>query len=346
MTWKSPSAADSTWAAIHTGDLALQFSSAANWQVLNRHTQTFLAEATRQLSAKRLENDTLRHLLPELVLDLQAGRDNPVIKYLAFKGTDLAGIDLHLRTNATEGLHGYARLGTIATSSLQLDTVYSVISHDSVGINFHTTFHNYKRSNPHRFTAVMDAGQRTKNSCPTFSSRDMEARNVSSFSAASSSSVGAGSGSGRGSSAMGGSGSGWGSSALGAPQAARETSQQRFEDAKTLLNYGFSTYALADVTPAERQIVPVKLGRAPSVEAVLEAGKLLVGKGQAGSLSQTVTLREDLVAPVEKGQTVGTLTVQCGDATLAELPLTAADTVERMTWGDLFVRLLRCAVFG
>ena len=125
-----------------------------------------------------------------------------------------------------------------------------------------------------------------------------------------------------------------------------ETSQQRFEDAKTLLNYGFSTYALADVTPAERQIVPVKLGRAPSVEAVLEAGKLLVGKGQAGSLSQTVTLREDLVAPVEKGQTVGTLTVQCGDATLEELPLTAADTVERMTWGDLFVRLLRCAVFG
>ena len=125
-----------------------------------------------------------------------------------------------------------------------------------------------------------------------------------------------------------------------------ETSQQRFEDAKTLLNYGFSTYALADVTPAERQIVPVKLGRAPSVEAVLEAGKLLVGKGQAGSLSQTVMLREDLVAPVEKGQTVGTLTVQCGDATLAELPLTAADTVERMTWGNLFVRLLRCAVFG
>ena len=125
-----------------------------------------------------------------------------------------------------------------------------------------------------------------------------------------------------------------------------ETSQQRFEDAKTLLNYGFSTYALADVTPAERQIVPVKLGRAPSVEAVLEAGKLLVGKGQAGSLSQTVTVREDLVAPVEKGQTVGTLTVQCGDATLAELPLTAADTVERMTWGNLFVRLLRCAVFG
>ena len=125
-----------------------------------------------------------------------------------------------------------------------------------------------------------------------------------------------------------------------------ETSQQRFEDAKTLLNYGFSTYALADVTPAETPTVPVKLGRDASVEAMPAGCKLLVGKGQAGSLSQTITLQEDLSAPVEKGQTVGTLTVRCGDATLAELPLTATQPVERMTWGDLFVRLLRCAVFG
>ena len=125
-----------------------------------------------------------------------------------------------------------------------------------------------------------------------------------------------------------------------------ETSQQRFEDAKTLLNYGFSTYALADVTPAERQIVPVKLGRDASVDAMPESCKLLVGKGQAGSLSQTITLQEDLAAPVEKGQTVGTLTVRCGDATLAELPLTASQPVERMTWGDLFLLLLGCAIFG
>ena len=125
-----------------------------------------------------------------------------------------------------------------------------------------------------------------------------------------------------------------------------ETSQQRFEDAKTMLNYGFSTYALADVTPEEKPVVPVKLGRTPYVEGVLSQSKLLVGKGQAGSLTRTVTLQEDLLAPVEKGQTVGTLTVQSGDTTLAELPLTAAAAVERMTWGDLFARLLCTAVFG
>ena len=125
-----------------------------------------------------------------------------------------------------------------------------------------------------------------------------------------------------------------------------ETSQQRFEDAKTMLNYGFSTYVLADITPEETPVAPVRLGRTPSVEASLAQSKLLVGKGQAGDLTRTVKLQEDLSAPVEKGQAVGILTVQSGDTTLAELPLTAAAAVERMTWGDLFTRLLRAAAFG
>ena len=125
-----------------------------------------------------------------------------------------------------------------------------------------------------------------------------------------------------------------------------ETSQQRFEDAKTLLNYGFSAYALADVTPAEAPLVPIRLGRSPTVAAELPQSKLLVSKGQAGSLTQAVTLREDLSAPLAKGSPVGTLTVKSGDTVLAELPLTSAADVERMSWSDLFLRLLQGAVFG
>lgn len=125
-----------------------------------------------------------------------------------------------------------------------------------------------------------------------------------------------------------------------------ETSQQRFEDAKTLLNYGFSAYALADVTPAEAPLVPIRLGRSPTVAAELPQSKLLVSKGQAGSLTQAVTLREDLSAPIAKGSPVGTLTVKSGDTVLAELPLTSAADVERMSWSDLLLRLLQGAVFG
>lgn len=124
-----------------------------------------------------------------------------------------------------------------------------------------------------------------------------------------------------------------------------ETSQQRFEDAKTMLNYGFSTYTLVEAT-AEEQSVPVVLGAEESVKAVAEGGSLLVQKSQAGALTRTVTLEEQIKAPVEQGQQIGTLTVMSGEETLAEVPLVAEKNVERMTWSDLFARLVRGAFFG
>ena len=98
--------------------------------------------------------------------------------------------------------------------------------------------------------------------------------------------------------------------------------------------------------PAEAPLVPIRLGRSPTVAAELPQSKLLVSKGQAGSLTQAVTLRVDLSAPIAKGSPVGTLTVKSGDTVLAELPLTSAADVERMSWSDLFLRLLQDAVFG
>ena len=125
-----------------------------------------------------------------------------------------------------------------------------------------------------------------------------------------------------------------------------ETSQQRFEDAKTLLNYGFSAYALAHVAPPEPPTVPVKLGAAKAAALAPAENVLLVKKEQAGSLTYDTDLPECLTAPVEKGQQVGTLTVRCGDEILREIPLTAAESVERMSWSGLFLRLLQRAVFG
>ena len=52
-------------------------------------------------------------------------------------------------------------------------------------------------------------------------------------------------------------------------------------------------------------------------------------------------LEESLDAPVSKGQRLGTLTVKTGEQVLAEIPLVAADSVERLTWWELFVKVLR-----
>ena len=121
------------------------------------------------------------------------------------------------------------------------------------------------------------------------------------------------------------------------------TSQQRFEDAKTLLNYGFATYALHTVEAAEPFApMPVKLGMQDTVALTLpEAGrKVLVQKSQVAGLSQTVTLPEQVEAPVAAGQQVGTLTVCSGEAVVLEVPIQAAETVEKLTWWEMYRRML------
>ena len=85
---------------------------------------------------------------------------------------------------------------------------------------------------------------------------------------------------------------------LGSP-----TSSDRFEAAKTLLNYGFSAYTLVTAAPSEPLVpVAVELGRQGSVQPVLsEEVRLLLAKEDAGKLATTVDLLESVQAPVEQG---------------------------------------------
>ena len=121
------------------------------------------------------------------------------------------------------------------------------------------------------------------------------------------------------------------------------TSQQRFEDAKTLLNYGFATYALHTVEAAEPFApLPVQLGMQDTVALTLpEKGRqVLVKKSQVAGLTQEVTLPESVETPVAAGQQVGTLTVRDGETIVLEVPIRAAEAVEKLTWWEMYRRML------
>lgn len=124
-----------------------------------------------------------------------------------------------------------------------------------------------------------------------------------------------------------------------------ETSAKRFQDAKTLLSYGFSNYALRSVEPdTPLPGIPVEMGTVESVEVEPDGSSLLLlDKNKAASLRQEVELEESLKAPVEKGTRVGTLTAYAGDELLAEIPLLTAYDVPRVTYGQMFFRVLRMA---
>lgn len=120
-------------------------------------------------------------------------------------------------------------------------------------------------------------------------------------------------------------------------------STDRFESAKALLNYGFANYALADTEPSEPlPHLSVSLGTASLVTPVLqERSPLLIKKALLPQIQKTVDLPEDLEAPIAKGQQLGTMTITAGDQTLAQIPIIAQESVDRLTLWQLTVKLLR-----
>ena len=120
-----------------------------------------------------------------------------------------------------------------------------------------------------------------------------------------------------------------------------DTSKNRFGACKSLLDYGFANYALAAAELPEDHFVPVVLGKQDRVSVTLSgSGGMLVDKASKNSLVREVQLDPSAEAPVEAGQRLGTLTLKAGDRVLKELPLVAAASVERLTWWELFTKVL------
>ena len=120
-----------------------------------------------------------------------------------------------------------------------------------------------------------------------------------------------------------------------------ETSPARFAACKSLLDYGFANFAL--VAPeAETGQVAVKLGVDGTVKAVpQENPRLLIDKSQRDSVHTTLELKEEIEAPVSRGQRLGTLTVKAGEQVLQQIPLVAETSVPKLSFGQLYVRILK-----
>jgi len=127
------------------------------------------------------------------------------------------------------------------------------------------------------------------------------------------------------------------------------TSQQRFEDAKTMLNYGFSTYALHAVEAAEPFAplsVPLRMQETVALKLPETGRQVLVKKAQIAGLTQEVSLPETVDAPVEEGQQLGVLTVRDGETVVLEVPIQAAESVEKLTWWEMYRRMLGMLCFN
>ena len=126
-----------------------------------------------------------------------------------------------------------------------------------------------------------------------------------------------------------------------------ETSQERFSACKSMLDYGFSGFAVVTPRMEEPAAVPVKLGREDSVFLVAgEEQPILMEKSQRNLVTTQIELAPEATAPVSKGQKLGTMTIRAGDQVLAQVPLVAEKSVEKLSWGQMFLQVLRSICLG
>ena len=126
-----------------------------------------------------------------------------------------------------------------------------------------------------------------------------------------------------------------------------ESAKIRNAACKQLLDYGFANFALVSPDLEDVPSVPVVLGKEKDVSLELSgARQLLIPKAKKAGLTQSVSLEESVNAPVEKGAVLGTLTVKSGGETLLEIPLSAAKAVEKLTFGDVFLMVLKRAAMA
>ena len=126
-------------------------------------------------------------------------------------------------------------------------------------------------------------------------------------------------------------------------------SNERFETAKAMLNWGFSNYELVDLKIDETAFNPVEIlgGESDSVKPyVKENTKLLIKKGEAEKLEQVVTLSENVEAPVTDNQKLGIVKFILNGKTLSEIPLLASEEVKKLTFYTSFKRIMNFLACG
>lgn len=119
---------------------------------------------------------------------------------------------------------------------------------------------------------------------------------------------------------------------------AAPSSDDRANDAKALLNYGFAKYSLYLGQNQAEQFDPVRVikGKSGYVNVkTLESSDIVVEKGQADKIERTVTLSEDVSAPVEQNQKLGEITLTLDGNTLATIDIVADTAVLKAGLWDI-----------
>ena len=113
------------------------------------------------------------------------------------------------------------------------------------------------------------------------------------------------------------------------------TTKDRWEGARTLLDYGFAHYVTHTPSADEVVLEPISVlkGQSVTVEVAVDPpAPILLDKGMEGQIQSEIEIADDLQAPVLAGQTVGVWRLTAGGQVVAQIPIRAVREVPAVTF--------------
>ncbi len=114
---------------------------------------------------------------------------------------------------------------------------------------------------------------------------------------------------------------------------AGETSNDRFNGAKKLLDYGFANYSFS-VLDANLKETEASVKKGVKKKVAIESNdtvSVLLPKVSNEEITRTTEWIKDITAPVKKGDVVGCVNVYVGEEQVGRLSITAAEDIERLS---------------
>ena len=125
-----------------------------------------------------------------------------------------------------------------------------------------------------------------------------------------------------------------------------ESRDTRNSIARSMLDFGFSSYALYRAEERLLEYAPVLFGAVDEVALYSEPFMKIVNKGDISKIELKYTLPESISAPMSAGSAVGKIEYYAKGELLGESKVYINEDIGRLSFLELFARMLKLAICG
>ena len=157
LTLHTHTDSDTTRVSFHAGDLGIVWTGNACVHELTDKLLKVSDELTLQVMRDSTVNlQQIRPLLPEMLLEVKAGQDNPINNYLLNYYMDFKELSFTASTSPERGIQLSAELMELVQDTLMLDTLRAEITQDTLGLLYQAEVIKKKYRQQTPFSAGID----------------------------------------------------------------------------------------------------------------------------------------------------------------------------------------------